>query len=114
MKLSVLVFCSAALVASAADRILMSRLGPSEASLMLSNLDGSGEVAMTKGTLDYNPTWSADGKWIAFTSERNGSADLYRMHPDGTGLDRLTEDPSYDDQASRRARRAPRIYGYSI
>jgi TolB protein len=100
MKLPVFVFCSAALVSSAADRILLTRLGPSEASLMISNLDGTGERAMTKGTLDYNPAWSADGKWIAFTSERNGSADLYRMHDDGSGVERLTEDPSYDDQAA--------------
>ena len=35
----------------------------------------------------------------SFTSERAGSADLYRIHPDGTGLDRLTDDPAYDDQA---------------
>jgi Tol biopolymer transport system component len=35
-----------------------------------------------------------------FTSERAGSADLYRIHPDGTGLDRLTDDPAYDDQAA--------------
>ena len=40
------------------------------------------------------------GDWIAFTSERNGSADLYRVHPDGKGLERLTDDPAYDDQAA--------------
>src|SRR5262249_2929552 len=53
-----------------------------------------------KGALDYNPSWSADGKWIAFTSERNGSADLYRMRADGSGVERLTDDPSFDDQAA--------------
>ena len=35
-----------------------------------------------------------------FTSERNRSADIYRAHPDGTGLERLTDDPSFDDQAA--------------
>jgi hypothetical protein len=29
-----------------------------------------------------------------------GSADIYRAHPDDTGLERLTNDPSFDDQAS--------------
>src|SRR5580704_5893201 len=117
MKLPVSVFCWVALVSSAADRILMTRLGPSEASLMISNRDGSEERALTKGSLDYNPAWSADAKWIAFTSERNGSADLYRMHADGSGVERLTDDPSNDDQAAirlcscRRARPALRIYG---
>jgi Tol biopolymer transport system component len=100
MKLPVLALFAAALVSSAADRILMTRLGPSEASLMISNPDGSGERALTKGSLDYDPTWSADGKWIAFTSERNGSADLYRMRADGSGVERLTDDPAYDDQAA--------------
>ncbi len=37
---------------------------------------------------------------IVFTSERDGSADLYRVKPDGSGLDRLTTDPAYDDQAA--------------
>jgi TolB protein len=64
-------------------------------------LTGSGERALTQpGTLDYNPAWSPSGDWILFTSERAGSADLYRIHPDGTGLDRLTDDPAYDDQGA--------------
>src|SRR5262249_47924507 len=41
-----------------------------------------------------------DGKSIVFTSERDGSADLYRIHPDGSGLERLTDSPAYDDQAA--------------
>lgn len=74
---------------------------PTQASLFISNADGSGERPLTQsGSLDYNPTWSPKGDWIVFTSERAGSADLYRIHPDGTGLDRLTDDPAYDDQAA--------------
>ncbi len=92
--------CATALCCAAADRILFTRVGPSEASLFASNADGSGERALTKGELDYNPVWSPDGKWIAFTSERNGSADLYRMRTDGSGLERLTDDPAFDDQAA--------------
>ena len=51
---------------------------------------------------DYHASFSADGKWILFTSERNGSgqSDIYRVHPDGTGLEQLTNDPAFDDQAS--------------
>ena len=30
----------------------------------------------------------------------HGSADLYRMKPDGTGVERLTDSPAYDDQAA--------------
>ena len=46
------------------------------------------------------PLFRSDGKWIVFTSERNGSADIYRVHPDGSGLQQLTDDPSFDDQAA--------------
>ena len=98
--LCVLAFASAAVFCSAADRIVFLRLGPRQATLFISNADGSGEHALTQpGLLDYNPAWSPKDDWTVFTSECDGSADLYRIHPDGTGLDRLTDDPAYDDQA---------------
>ena len=37
---------------------------------------------------------------IVFTSEREGSADLFRVKTDGSALERLTDDPAYDDQAA--------------
>jgi Tol biopolymer transport system component len=49
---------------------------------------------------DYNASFSADGRWVVFTSERDGSADLYRVHPDGTGLERLTDYIGFDDQGA--------------
>jgi TolB protein len=85
----------------AADKILMARLGPTKAVLYLSQADGGGEHALLpSGTFDYNSSWSPKGDWIAFTSEREGSADLYRVHPDGKGLERLVANPAYDDQAA--------------
>ena len=51
-------------------------------------------------SLDYNASFSSDGRWLIFTSERAGSADIYRVHPDGSGLERLTSDPAYEDQAA--------------
>jgi TolB protein len=47
---------------------------------------------------DRSPSWSPDGKWIAFSSTRAGAfnAELYRVHPDGTGLERLTFTPGAD------------------
>ena len=85
----------------AVDRIVFDRIGPTEATLFISNADGSAERPLTQpDSLDYNPSWSQTGDWIVFTSERAGSADLFRVHPDGTGLERLTEAPAYDDQAA--------------
>ncbi len=97
---TIIFICMTTFCCAAADRILFTRLSPSEASLFISNADGSGERALTQGALDYNPAWSPYGKWIAFTSERNGSADLYRIRTDGSGLERLTDDPAFDDQAA--------------
>ena len=80
--------------------IALTRIGPSSIQLFISDADGSAErPLLNSDSRDYNPVWSPDGQWIAFTSERNGSADLYRVKPDGTGLELLTASPSYDDQA---------------
>jgi Tol biopolymer transport system component len=48
--------------------------------------------------VESNPSFSHDGSWIIFTSQRGGSADLYRVRVDGSGLERLTADPAFDDQ----------------
>ncbi|MDR3698580.1 MAG: hypothetical protein P4L56_03030 [Candidatus Sulfopaludibacter sp.] len=82
-------------------RLLFSRVGPARVGLFLANADGSHERALLPAdSLDYNPSFSADGKWIVFTSERGRSADIYRVHPDGSVLERLTGDPAFDDQAA--------------
>jgi Tol biopolymer transport system component len=103
LVLLVMVGCTATLSPWAAARhtLLMNRLGPSQMVLYTANADGSGERPLfaTSG-FDYNASFSADGNWIAFASERAGSgqADVYRVHPDGSGLERLTNDPELDDQ----------------
>jgi Tol biopolymer transport system component len=103
--LSVAFVCAvvSTLSAGAKQTMLMNRLGPSQMTLYIANADGSGERPLFAiSGFDYNPAFSPDGKWIAFTSERNGSgeADLYRVHVDGSGLERLTDDPALDDQAA--------------
>lgn len=99
--LYIFMFTAWSLSCLAANRVLFAHLAPTQATLFISNADGSGERPLTQpGSLDYNPAWSPKGDWIVFTSERAGSADLYRIHPDGTGLDRLTVNPAYDDQAA--------------
>ncbi len=39
---------------------------------------------------DRNPTWSPDGKWIVFTSDRHGPPNLYRVPAQGGNVERLT------------------------
>jgi Tol biopolymer transport system component len=87
---------------SAKGVMLMNRIGPSKMELFIANADGTGErKLMPTSNFDYDPTFSADGKWIVFTSERSpegtGQADIYRIHPDGAGLEQLTRGPSMED-----------------
>src|SRR5262245_8190880 len=87
-----------------ARRILFSRAGPGEPGelgVFLAIADGTSELQLAaSASLDYDPAWFPDGQSIVFTSERDGSADLYKVRADGSGLTRLTNDPAYDDQAS--------------
>src|SRR4051812_1687942 len=96
-----LMFTVAVVSYAAPHQILFNRIGPYEAGIFVANADGTGERPLLKSmSLDYNPSWSRDGQWIVFTSERDGSAELYRAKPNGTNLERLTSDPAYDDQAA--------------
>ena len=59
--------------------------------------DGTGERQLTRPRLvGGNPDWSPDGEWIVFSSHApivagwSPDADLWRVRPDGTGLERLT------------------------
>ena len=83
--------------------MLMNRIGPSTSELYVANTDGTNEhKLLTTNEFNYHASYAADGKWIAFTSERGvaGQADIYRVHPDGTGLEQLTNSPAPDDQAT--------------
>jgi len=49
-------------------------------------------------SLDIEPAWSPDGEWIVFASNREDpNFDLYVVHPDGTGLQRVLADPDSKD-----------------
>jgi len=62
------------------------------------NLDGSGMVALTEDDMDdWTPTWSPDGRRIAFLKVDGDeyTYNLYTVNPDGSGTVRLTDDPSH-------------------
>lgn len=48
---------------------------------------------------DAEATVSTDGRWIIFTSKRDGDIDLYKMRVDGSELTRLTDAVGYDGGA---------------
>jgi len=56
------------------------------------NADGSNHVQLTKNDKNSsNPKWSPDGKWIAFTSSRDGKNNLYLMSTMGGEAEKITD-----------------------
>jgi len=53
--------------------------------------DGPGDE-----TEDFDPSWSADGKYIAFASRVAGNVDVYAMNANGSGRTRLTTNGRVD------------------
>jgi dipeptidyl aminopeptidase/acylaminoacyl peptidase len=49
---------------------------------------------------DRHPTWSQDGQWIAFTSDRGGQDDIYKVHVQTGEVVRLTDDLAADAHAA--------------
>lgn len=45
------------------------------------------------------PAWTFDHAQITFTGQREGNSDIYRAAVDGTGVERLTDDPAADNFA---------------
>ena len=83
----------------AKHQVLFNRYQAPVMSIFLANADGTNERPLLPSQgLKYSPSYTADGTWVVFTSELNGQADIYRIHPDGTGLEQLTDHPSFDDQ----------------
>ena len=58
--------------------------------------DGGEARQITTGGHETNPAFSPDGKWIAFTGEYDGNADVYVMPAGGGEPKRLTWHPGQD------------------
>ena len=83
--------------------LLLNRIGPAASQIFVANADGTNERKLIdSGTLDYNASFSADGQWLVFTSERDGlgNANIYRARVDGSEVERLTDSPAVDDAAA--------------
>ena len=92
---------AASAVLVAADRIFVDQWSPTRSELFIADTDGRNPRKLVPGSqIDYNASFSYDGEWIVFTSERDGSADIFRVRTTGMGLERLTADPAFDDQAA--------------
>lgn len=56
-------------------------------------VDGGAEKALTSGSgISDDPDYSADGQWIYFNSDRDGTMQIWRMRPDGSASEQVTRD----------------------
>ena len=60
--------------------------------------DGQQSRRLTTGEGSHeSPSWSADSRHVAFSSTRDGKRNIYIINFDGTGLERLTNNGSFND-----------------
>jgi Tol biopolymer transport system component len=72
--------------------------GSTDPHIYLVDADGSNLRRLTDARgAELNPAWSPDGSEIAFARETRGRFDLFACAPDGSGLRRLTNTPSDDE-----------------
>ena len=100
-----LIFAAAALGAAreghAQDRVYVDQYGALRSELFIADAEGRNPHKLVPGNeRDYNASFSLDGEWVVFTSERTGSADVFRVRADGSALERLTDSPAFDDQGA--------------
>ena len=93
---------AAAPASNGVERIVYSSLRPSNWDIYLFDGPGADPKRLTDHPgLDYDATFSPDGRWLVFTSERRGNPDLYAIDLEAQTEPRLLIDsPAMEDQAA--------------
>jgi Ca2+-binding RTX toxin-like protein len=100
-------------------------VGSSEGGIGIVDADGSDFRVLARGpNQSVNPTWSPDGRELAFETNRGGNFEIYSVHVDGTGLHDLTNNPGEDRMPAwhgstiafiSNRNRSPRdLYGFAL
>ncbi len=84
------------------ETIVYSTLRPANWDLYLfEEPGGAARQLTTHPGLDYNPAFSPDGRWVVFTSDRNGNPDLFALDLENPGAPKqLTEGNAMEDAAA--------------
>jgi len=62
------------------------------------NIDGTGVINITNDKIeDYSPSWSPDGKWLAYTSGNSANYDVWKINIDTKQKLRLTSQLKRDE-----------------
>jgi dipeptidyl aminopeptidase/acylaminoacyl peptidase len=79
--------------------VISTGLGGTPRDIAAMGVDGTNRVLLTTNPAsDFNPALSPDGARIAFSSNRDGNAEIYVMNADGSNQTRLTNSPASDAQ----------------
>jgi eukaryotic-like serine/threonine-protein kinase len=70
--------------------IVFARTEEKVAHIYIQSADGSGSARRVLDSPATVPRWSPDGHWIAFCPDRGFTAGVFLVHPDGSGLHRVT------------------------
>jgi Tol biopolymer transport system component len=71
---------------------------PQGAELYVSDLNGENIRRLTDNTLyEAEVSYSPDGEWILFGRQTEGRMDLWRMRPDGSGEEQITDTPDWQE-----------------
>jgi TolB protein len=69
-------------------------IGDSDTEIYLINADGTDNIQLTDNDAnEIVPIWSADGKYIAFTTNRNGNWDIYAFSMTAKNTVQITDNP---------------------
>ncbi|MEQ1765160.1 MAG: winged helix-turn-helix domain-containing protein [Pyrinomonadaceae bacterium] len=78
--------------------VYQARTEDKSAEIFIYSLDTAKKVNVTNHpAFDADPSFSPDGKQIAFASGRDGNTEIYLMNSDGTNVRRLTNHPAWDN-----------------
>ena len=72
---------------------------PRASDIYLISSDGSGLTQVTRdAAANFYPSWSPDGRRLAFSSNRDGDWDIFVMDVDGSNVRQLVNSPGLDDK----------------